>query len=114
MALSTVITGGQINAGDINQLVNVLQQPSSGQEKGKYWLQGGAYATGANVSQYIPSISRGAAPVSVTIDTADQIPTAAAGTPTTDNLTANGFHVLFVSTGPNIASRCGGNYTIQY
>jgi hypothetical protein len=103
-----------LSASLFNAIEAVFEQPSGGTETGKYWLQGGAYTTGANVSQYMQSLSRTTVPVSVSIDTADQAPTAAAATPTTDNLTANGFHILFVSTGANVASRTGGNWTLQY
>lgn len=103
-----------ISASFLNNIENVFEQPSGGTETGKYFLLGGAYTTGANVSQYMQSLSRTTVPVSVSIDTADQAPTAGANSPTTDNLSANGFHVLFTATGANVASRCGGNFTLQY
>jgi hypothetical protein len=116
MALSTVITGGQINAGDVNQLVNVLQQPGGGQEKGKYFLAGAIYGNGALVTLYMPSLSRNSAPVSVTIDEADQLHTAGINAaPITGQLTAGGFQIYTLSTtGPTQNARAGGNYTIQY
>jgi hypothetical protein len=116
MALTTVVVGGQINAADINQLVNVLQRSSGQSETGKYFLAGPIYATGAVVSVYICSLSRGATPVSVTIDEADQAHTGGLNaTPSTGQLGANGFQIFSLSTtGPNVNARAGGNYTINY
>lgn len=116
MALTIVVTGATINASDLNQTINVLQQPSGGQEKGKYFMAGPVYANGAVVAEYVGSLSRGATPLSVTIDEADQAHTGGLNaTPTTAQLTASGFQVFSLSTtGPNVNARAGGGYTIQY
>lgn len=116
MALYTVSGGNVIQSADIDQLVNVLQQPSGGQEKGKYFMAGPVYANGAVVAEYVGSLSRGATPISVTIDEADLAHTGGMNaTPTTAQLTASGFQVFSVTTtGPNVNARAGGNYTIQY
>lgn len=114
MALYTVSTGQTIQAQDVDQLVNVLQQPGSSQEKGKYMLEGNAYVSGAYFSLYMPSLSRNTSPVSVSIDTADNAPTALLNAPSTDHLTANGFHIFSNTTGISSNQFCAGNYTIQY
>jgi len=114
MPLNTVTTGNTILAADINQVVNVLQRAAGQTEVGKYMLEGNAYASGAYISSYMPSLSRGATPVSVMIDTADNAPTALLNAPSTDHLTANGFHVFANTSGISLNQFCAGNYTIQY
>lgn len=114
MSLHTVSTGGTINAVDVNQMVNVLQQPSGGSESGKWFIESGGYQNGWTCAIYMPTLSRGSVPVSVSIDTADQSPTQSAGSPSTQNLTASGFQIIYsVSTLTN-TSRCGGNWTVNY
>lgn len=104
------VNGNTIFAADLYGLC----QPASGTETGKYFLQGGGNGSGWVVSNYLPSRSRGATPVSVSIDTADQAPAANAGTPSASNLTASGFQVSFSCTGATNTARAGGNYTINY
>jgi len=101
---------------DINQLVNVLQRASGQTEAGKYFIAGSVYANGAVISVYVPSLSRNATPVSVTLDTADQAPTGGVTGGATTILTGNaGFLAYSLSTtGPNVNARMAGNYTIQY
>jgi hypothetical protein len=114
LSLYTVVTGQVANAADLNQLVNVLQQPSGGQEKGKYALGGNWAGTGSGFfSTYVPSLSRNTSPVSVAIDTADQAPIGGAVAPGTDRLSSSGFHVYSSMTNGNNGSMAG-NYTIQY
>ena len=114
MALYTVTFGQVSSPTDLNQVVNVLQQPSGGQEKGKYWLAGGSYAVNAVISTYMPSLSRNTVPVSVSADTADFSPTSC-NAPTTDHLSANGFHVWTNSTAITTNNlNVAGNWTIQY
>lgn len=114
MALTTPITGGQINASDVAQLVAVLQRPASSTETGKYIVNGNSYVDQGIVSTYIASLSRGAAPVSVTVDTADLAPFGMSASAITNRLTAGGFQVYGRSTGAQITCGFGGNYTIQY
>lgn len=114
MALNTVTTGNTVLASDINQLVNVLQRSSGQTETGKYYVNWGAYASGAQTSIYMQSLSRNATPVSVSIDTADQAPANQANSPSTFNLTANGFRIFDNSTGISTNCIAGGNFTIQY
>ena len=103
------IAGQTILAQDLYPLC----QPSGQQEKGKYLIGTNAYASGATCTCYINSESRNATPVSVSIDEADGI-TGSANTPTTANLTANGFQVKTTSNAASLNVSVGGNYTIQY
>lgn len=109
----TVTTGSTINAADINQLVNSAQRPSGGQETGSYYLNGWSNASTDNISQWIPSLSRGASPVSVSIDTSIQA-AVNVNAPSTEKLNANGFHVLTTATGATVSGYVGGAYTISY
>lgn len=93
--------------------MNVLQRPAGGQEAGKYICIGSGYATNAVVSCCIVSISRGATPVSVSVDTVDTAPTGV-GSPSTGHLTSSGFQVFAAATGAGTNIGCAGNYTIQY
>lgn len=114
MALTIVTNGNTAQANDLNQVINILQQPSGGQEKGRYWLAGWANAANNIISFYVCSQSRNSTPVSASIDTADQAPTAGLGTPTAVHLTNGGFQVSDQATGATAGSFCGGNYTIQF
>jgi hypothetical protein len=113
LALYTVSTGGNINAGDVDQLVYVLQRQSGQTETGRYLLDGWANASTDTISQYMQSLSRTSTPVSVSIDTATQSPTGV-NSPTANNLSANGFFVYTTSTGAGVSVLVGGNFTIQF
>ena len=103
---------------DLNQLVNVLQQPSGGQEKGKYFIANQVNITNGVIGQYMPTLSRNTAPVvsSCSIDESDQTHTGGMGaTPVLGQVTANGFQVYtLTSTSGSTNARAGGNYTMQY
>jgi hypothetical protein len=114
MSLSTVTTGQTIAATHVNQLVNVLQKTAGNTEVGKYYLQGGSNSNGWTVSNYIVSLSRGTATVSISIDTADQAPAASANSPSALFLTANGFQIEFTTSAASNTARAAGNWTIQY
>ena len=104
-----------IQAGDINQIINVLQQPSGGQEAGHYFLEAPGYTNGATVSWYIPSLSRNATPISVSVDTSDQANVGFQNaTPNTNHLTMGGFQIWNPTSGAQGNPRAGGNYTIQF
>lgn len=106
------VNGNTIQASDLYQLC----RPSGGQETGHYWLAGPVYTSGAVISLYMPSQSRGATPVSASIDTTQQAPTGGmTAAPSTFNLTSDGFQISTTSTtGPNTNARAAGGYTIQY
>lgn len=108
MALPAV-NGNTIQASDMYQLA----QPSGGQEHGKYWLANAAYASGAILSQYMQSESKGSTPVSVSIDTADHA-ASGVGAPGTANLSQYGFQVYAAATAANLAPNVAGNSTIQF
>jgi len=111
--LYQVVTGSPILHQDVNQAINVEQQPSGGKETGKYYLAGNSYISGGYVTQYMRTLSQLSTPVSVSIDTSDQAVTNL-NVPTTSGLTSNGFRIQATSTG--IATNCvaGGNYTVNY
>jgi hypothetical protein len=113
MSLNTVANGNTIFAADINQLVNVLQQPSGGQEKGYYYLNGWGTASGDVFGYGVPLESRNATPVSVSVDTSVQAATNVVA-PATNALTSSGFHVFTNTTGVNANGYVGGIYTVQY
>ena len=108
-----VQTGFVFNAQDINQLAVILERPSGSQESGKYFLVDSAYATSATIGDYVGSISRGAVPVSVTVDTSDQAPSNC-NSPTTDHLTSSGFRISTTSLGQFASVQVAGGWTISY
>lgn len=113
MSLVTVTNGNTADASDINQLVNVLQQPSGGQDKGVYYVNGWASTNNQSIAAWVAARSRTSSPISVTIDTAIAGPNAVAA-PNTNALDGNGFHVFAKSSGANSDCYVAGNYTIQY
>jgi len=115
MALTLANAGDTVQPAVINQFINVLQQPSGGQEAGHYYLAMAGYTTNATVSEYVMSLSRTSVPVSVSIDSADQAANGLSGaTPSTDHLTMGGFHVFNHTNAAHTDPNQGGNYTIQF
>ena len=112
-SLNPVSTGNTILAADINQLIYVLQRPSGQTEVGSYFLTGVGTSGITGLGGWVPSQSRNATPVSVTIDTSLQSPTNC-NTPNTFHLGQNGFQLATQYTSSTSAANVGGNYTIQY
>lgn len=113
MALTTVSSGNTAQANDLNQVINILQQPSGGQEKGKYWIESNGEASGSYGIDYYNSLNRNAVPVGVSIDEAD------AGHNTCNaassaNLTAFGVKITTTSTAQTIHFFVAGNITLQF
>jgi len=113
MALYLVTPRSTILAADANQLINILQQPSGGQEIGKYQCQGNSYISGGFISYFAQSLSRVSVPVSATLDTTDQAPTNV-NTPTTPGFTSGGFRIHETTTGITASGKAGGGYVLQY
>lgn len=113
MSLITPVTGGQINASDVAQLVQVLQKAAGQTEAGKYYFTFWAAANADTAGAYCSSQSRGSVPVSVTIDHADAFPSGV-NAPAASNLTAFGFEVYCAATTAGVNYGVGGNWTIQY
>lgn len=109
----TVSTGNTIAAADIDQLVNVLQEPSGNTETGGYFISFAAYVNSGVSGTWINSLSRNSVPVSVSVNTSVNSPSNCAS-PSTDHVTANGFHVYTFSTGINASCNVGGVYTLQF
>lgn len=114
MALYTVSTGNTIQAADLNQCVYELDRQATQQEGGHYFISGWSNAASDLLQAYIPSRSRYAAPVSVSIDTTDQAATNVAA-PSTGHLTVGGVQIFTTSTSAQVSNlQVGGAYTIQY
>ena len=108
-----VVAGAVAQPGDLNQLVDILQRKTGQSETGKYWVGGSSYANGALINQYMESLSRGATPVSVVIDTVDHA-ASNCGAPAATSLTANGFQVFTAGTGVFTGAQVAGNFTINF
>jgi hypothetical protein len=113
MALSTVTIGETLSNTLINQLVNVLEQPSGGQELGHYKIQGSSYSSSAYISANLVTLSRNATPVSLGVTTVDQVPSNIAS-PSTGHLTAGGGQIYGQATTSAQACGVAGTYTMQY
>lgn len=113
MGLTTVTNGNTAQANDLNQVINILQQPSGGQEKGQYYLNGWGNASGDYISYWLSSLTRVAVPISVSIDTSIDI-SPNLNSPNTGHLSANGFQVNATLKAASVNEHCGGNYTIQF
>lgn len=113
--LTPVVAGNTIYASDINALLDILSRQSGQSETGIYFIAGPAYTNGSVVAEYMPTLTRGTTPSSVTIDTAVQSPTGGmSGTPSTGQLSGNGFQVYSLSTTTGTNNRAGGNTTVNY
>ncbi len=113
MTLYTVTNGNIANDRDLDQVINVLQRPAGQQETGKYYLQGGLYATSAQLSAYIRTLSQGSTPVSVSIDTADFV-AFHVNAPVVQIQTSYGFSVHTTATAADTECHVGGNWVVNY
>ena len=113
MSLTLAVSSSNITAAIINQVVNVLQQPSGGQEIKHYYCGGNSYTTSGRASCYVKSLSRNSVPVSVSLDQSDQGYIAASSL-ATDTLTQGGFHIWIQATGAAGNVSTGGVYTLQF
>jgi hypothetical protein len=111
--LNVAVQGAVIQASDFTQCSNILQQPSGGQETGKYFLGGSSPSTGETIGWYVCSLSGQSVPVSVSIDTAD-VSATNLNAPSTSRLSSGGFVVDATTTGTNTDCNVAGNYTLQY
>ena len=114
MSITYVANGATSSNTDLNQAVNVLQQPSGGQDAGHYYLAGAGYTNGAMDMTYVPSQSRGVTPVSVSIDTSDNSGSGYLAAPATNFLKSYGFQIYANTNGAQSNAQVGGKYTIQY
>ncbi len=112
MSLTLITNGTLSDASQLNQVINVLMQPSGGTEAGRWFVEAGTYETNSTIGCDIISRSYGGAAVSVSIDTSDTSPTSL-GTPTTQALTTGGFYIIASGTSASHTPRAGGRYTIQ-
>lgn len=113
MTLTLVNPGDTFSAQVINQAITVLEQPAGGQELGRYRLEGSGYAASALVNCNLITLSRNTAPVSISIDTADQAATNMAA-PGTNFLTMGGAQIFSHSSGITTECKAAGNTTMQY
>lgn len=115
MALYQVLLNQNIEPQDINQSVNILQQPSGGTESGTFEVAGGTGAAGWTLSCYIASRSRGSTPLSVTINTPYTDGPNAVNTPmSVSHLDANGVQIWTTSNAANVNCHVGSTFTWQY
>jgi hypothetical protein len=113
--LTPVVSGNTIYASDLNNLLDILSRQSGQSETGIYFIAGPAYTNGSVVAEYYGTLSRGTTPSSVTIDTAIQAATGGmSGTPSTGQVSGNGFQVYSLSTTTGVNNRAGGNTTVAF
>ena len=108
MALPAV-AGNTIMASDLYQLC----QPAGATEKGAYYIDSWSGASGDEGGNWAMAQSRGATPVSVSIDTSISGPTTC-NSPSTNLQDQYGFHVFTSSTAAAVKFFVGGVFTIQY
>ena len=113
MPVNKVVATNTFIAPDLNSLIYVLQRQSGQSEIGSYYLTEGAYAANATQGYFVWSLNRVSVPVSVTIDTTLNAPSNF-NAPSTDHLTANGFHVFAGATGIATGCNVGGLYYINF
>lgn len=112
MALTLVSTGNQYKASDVNSILNLLQQPSGGQELGSYHAQYGTYAANAYITQNCRMLSQYSTPVSVSLDHSGGSNNCS--TATAYGLAATGFQIEAYATAAGTTTSYGGGWTVQY
>lgn len=111
MALYTVSSGSVINAQDVNQLVNRLQQGSGGTETQTVFVEMAPWDAGATVGQWMQTQSQGSTPVSVAYSGTSL---AGVGSLSTQQLGTSGFFVSGAATGASNTARFSTTWTVQY
>lgn len=100
---------------DINQVVEVLQEPAGATESGGYFCAGVISATGQVLSIYLQTLSRVSTPVSCTPTLTSSGPGVGTATPTVGHLGSNGFQLFKTdTTAPQGNGYYGGQYTVQF
>jgi hypothetical protein len=111
--LTNVASGRTMQIIDLNQIINVLQQPSGGQELGSFYLEMAAWTDNALCSMYVFSRSRNATPISVSLTVASRTGIRVTS-PATNFLTHSGFQLFANSAGAQGNATANGTYTINY
>lgn len=102
-----------IQASFLNNIENVLEQPSGGSEVGDYFISYGAYAINAIGGGWNATISRTSVPVSITTDETLNAHTNCNAI-SSNNLNANGVHVYTGATAINTSCNVAGALTFNY
>jgi hypothetical protein len=114
MPLTPYSAGDTFNSNTINQFVNILLEPSGGQETGHYEIEGPVYtASGSFLSGPIVTLSRVSVPVSASVDSSDDSG-AKLNAPTTGHLTAGAMQIYAATNSTGTTGHVGGVYTCQY
>jgi len=100
--------GNTIFGSDLFQLC----QPSGNTAKEPYYITANG-SSGASIGCWCASQSRGAVPVSVSLDTSFQSPSNC-NSPSTDHLSQYGVHIFTTTTGTVLSANVGGLATFQY
>ncbi len=98
---------------DLNQVVNVLQEPAGATEQGEYWLNAGGNASD-QVSQWMASRSQNTSPVSASVNTSLHAPTTNIATPVAANQSSYGVQIATHLTATSTNETVAGIWTIQY
>lgn len=114
MTLQSYNAGDTFNTNTINQLVNVLLEPSGGQETGHYEIEGPVYTTTASfLSGPIVTLSRTSVPVSASVDQSDDSATKL-NAPTTGHLTSGAMQIYAQANSTGTTGHVGGIFVVQY
>lgn len=113
-ALYTVSAGQTAEPLDINQLVNVLQEPSGGTESGSFFVAGPITGNGYVISSYLQLRSRVSSPISISTTVTSNSGGAAASI-TPNHLDSNGFQLYTLNTTATSGNgNVGGTYVVQF
>lgn len=114
MPLTPYSAGDTFNSNTINQFVNILLEPSGGQETGHYEIEGPPYtASGSFLSGPVVTLSRVSVPVSASVDSSDDSG-AKLNAPTTGHLTAGAMQIYAQANATGTTGHVGGLFTVQY
>ncbi len=111
MSLYTVVTGGTIQAADIDQLVNTLQVPSGSTEAKTVLVIAGAFQTSATVGNWIGTVSQFNTAGSVTLSSTTLT---GVGSITVSNISSSGANLNAAATGPSNTARFVTTATFNY
>ncbi len=112
MSLYTVTFDQTAQPEDLNQIVNVLEQPPGGVESGGWYLNGNGAAS-SYIGTWIATLSRYSTPVHASVSVSIG-PAGSLGSPIVGNTTKNGFNVYAQFSAASLNGYEGGTYTVQF
>jgi hypothetical protein len=114
MSLLTVLNGQLTDAGQLNDIINALQQPSGGSETGNWFMAGSSALTNGTVSVWLIFTNHLSTPSGISINTSILAPTGGLGSVATAHLETTGVQIYAPASAASNNAGAGGGYTTSF